>query len=64
LQHLEKQNIYVHRFFIHSTSSINIVVGSSKGKDELQSTQVAEIESKFASLILEESKPNWYFAMS
>lgn len=40
---------HVHQLFVHLTSIINIVVGSSKRNDELQSTQAAEIESLIAS---------------
>ncbi|KAG6642254.1 hypothetical protein CIPAW_09G129800 [Carya illinoinensis] len=35
---------HVYQFFVHLTSIINIVVGSSKRHDKLQSTQAAEIE--------------------
>jgi hypothetical protein len=40
---------YVHQFFENLNFIINIVVGSSKRNDELQSAQVAEIESMIAS---------------
>jgi len=40
---------YVHQFFENLNFIINIVVGSSKCNDELQSAQVAEIESMIAS---------------
>jgi hypothetical protein len=40
---------YVHQFFVNLNFIINIVVGSSKCNDELQSAQVAEIESMIAS---------------
>jgi hypothetical protein len=36
---------YVHQFFVHLTSVINIVVGSSKCHAEFQSFQVVEIEN-------------------
>jgi hypothetical protein len=39
---------YVHQFFIHLTSIINIVVGSSKCNDEMQSAQTVKIESMIA----------------
>jgi hypothetical protein len=39
----------VHQFFENLNFIINIVVGSSKRNDELQSVQVAEIESMIAS---------------
>jgi hypothetical protein len=40
---------YVHQFFENLNFTINIVVGSSKHNDKLQSAQVAEIESRIAS---------------
>jgi hypothetical protein len=40
---------YVHQFFENLNFIINIVVGSSKRNDELQSTQVVEIESMISS---------------
>jgi len=46
LLHLEK---HIHQFFVNLNFIINIVVGSSKCNDELQSAQVAEIESMIAS---------------
>jgi len=39
----------VQQFFVNLNFIINIVVGSSKRNDELQSAQVAEIESMIAS---------------
>jgi hypothetical protein len=39
----------VHQFIVNLNFIINIVVGSSKRNDELQSAQVAEIEGMFAS---------------
>ncbi|KAF5450063.1 hypothetical protein F2P56_030442, partial [Juglans regia] len=47
---------HVHQFFVHLTSIINIVVGSSKRHDELQSAQAAEIESLIASNEIETGK--------
>ncbi|XP_041001692.1 uncharacterized protein LOC121247402 [Juglans microcarpa x Juglans regia] len=47
---------HVHQFFVHLTSIINIVVGSSKRHDELQSAQTAEIESLTASNEIETEK--------
>jgi hypothetical protein len=41
LLHLEK---HIHQFFVNLNFIINIVVGSSKCNDELQSAQVASIE--------------------
>jgi hypothetical protein len=40
---------YVHQFFVHLTSIINIDVGSSKCHAEFQSFQVVEIENKTTS---------------
>jgi hypothetical protein len=39
----------VHQFFVHLTSIINIVVGSSKCNDELKSFHMVNIESVIAS---------------
>ncbi|KAF5458222.1 hypothetical protein F2P56_022269, partial [Juglans regia] len=47
---------HVHQFFVHLTSIINIVVGSSKRHDELQSAQAAEIENLIASNEIETGK--------
>ncbi|KAF5444869.1 hypothetical protein F2P56_033965 [Juglans regia] len=51
-----RETKHVHRFFVHLTSIINIVVGSSKRHDELQSAQAAEIESLIASNEIETGK--------
>ncbi|KAG7968215.1 hypothetical protein I3843_08G142400 [Carya illinoinensis] len=47
---------HVHQFFVHLTSIINIIAGSSKRHDELQSAQAAEIESLIASKEIETGK--------
>ncbi|KAG7968740.1 hypothetical protein I3843_08G170200 [Carya illinoinensis] len=47
---------HVHQFFVHLTSTINIVIGSSKCHDELQFAQTAEIESLIASNEIETGK--------
>ncbi|KAG6639849.1 hypothetical protein CIPAW_10G130700 [Carya illinoinensis] len=47
---------HVHQFFVHLTFIINIVVGSSKCHNELQSAQAAEIESLIASIEIETRK--------
>ncbi|KAG6626865.1 hypothetical protein CIPAW_15G082100 [Carya illinoinensis] len=47
---------HVHQFFVHLTSIINIIVGSSKCHDELQTAQAAEIESLITSYEIEIGK--------
>ncbi|KAG6646247.1 hypothetical protein CIPAW_08G180800 [Carya illinoinensis] len=47
---------HVHQSFVHLTSIINIVIGSSKRHDELQSAQAAETESLITSNEIETGK--------
>jgi hypothetical protein len=49
LQHLDKQNLFINQLFEILNFIITIVVGSSKRNDELQSAQVAKIESMITS---------------
>jgi hypothetical protein len=39
---------YIHQFFVHLTSIINIVVSSSKSNDELKCFHMVDIESMVA----------------
>jgi hypothetical protein len=49
LQHLDKQNLFINQLFEILNFIITIDVGSSKRNVELQSAQVAKIESMITS---------------
>jgi hypothetical protein len=49
LQHLDKQNLFINQLFEILNFIITIVVVSSKRNVELQSAQVAKIESMITS---------------
>jgi hypothetical protein len=56
MQHLDKQNIFISSLSIWLLLYINIIVGSSKRNDELQSSQVAEIQSMIVSNEIEKKQ--------
>jgi hypothetical protein len=56
MQHLDKQNIFISSLSIWLLLYINIIVGSSKRDDELQSSQVAEIQSMIVSNEIEKKQ--------